>query len=74
MFCPHNIVLNTRLVMLTLHTKTDYHVGLPLRERLNLLRYSVTFHPGTRRHFTVNKDGKAAIWLANAIWRLKGSR
>lgn len=72
MYCPHTIVFSTRLLMITLHTKADYMVRVPLVERLNLLRYSCTLHPGTKRHFTINKDGAAATWLANALWRLKG--
>ena len=61
MFCPETIVLNTNWLMVTRYERTDYvATRAPLGERLNLLRYAITFRPGRPGNCTLNRHG----WLA----------
>jgi hypothetical protein len=70
MYCPHTITFNSRLLLITRHERTDYHFGAPLGERLNPLRYSLTFFPGTPRNRTINKNGRLARLLSDFIFRI----
>lgn len=71
MYCPHTIVFNSDLLMITRHERSDYHFGTPIGERLNILRYSLTIFPGTPRNRTFNKDGKLARKLSDFSFRMR---
>jgi hypothetical protein len=70
MFCPQTIVHNERRLLIMRHERADYMTRAPLGERLNLLRYSLTFWPGTPRHWTINKNGRLALLWSNFNWHL----
>ena len=67
MECRHKIVLNSRLLFITVHTKADYHFGIPFLELLNPLRYSVTLF----QKWTLNKGGRASITASNFVFRCR---
>lgn len=72
MHCPHTVIAwRNSWVYIVRHDGADYR-RVPWRVRLNLLRYEIQIGPVGRR-FTINRDGRAALWLANLIWRLKGN-
>lgn len=71
MYCPHSIVYNGNRLMVTRHESGDYCGSpVPLGERLNILRYSITLWPGTDRHKTFNRNGRLNLLWANLNWHL----
>lgn len=73
MYCPSSIILNSKIVFITLHTSADYYRAsqIPWGERLNPLRYELIFAPFTKHRTVINKDGKLATKFSNLIWGLK---
>lgn len=72
MHCPESVIAwRNAWVYIVRHDGADYKRGVPWRERINLLRYEVQIKKPFHRTF--NEGGKAHLWLANLIWRLKGN-
>jgi hypothetical protein len=69
MFCPETIVLNTDWLMITRYEKTDYvNRKAPLAERMNFLRYAITFRPGRPGNITLNRKGILARKWSDLNW------
>lgn len=84
MYCPSNIILNSRFLWIELHTDGDY-TGLsnvPIRQRLNPLRYEIGMGPrvpikGTpsvRRLIVINNDGRWNLLWSNFKWKHLGGK
>lgn len=73
MHCPHSVIAwRNPWIYIMRHEKADYYDRTPLAEVLNPLRYEIIIKKPWR--FTINRNGRAALWLANMIFRLKGKR
>lgn len=72
MFDPGTVAYNGRRLLIIRWESTDYGSRkAPLSERLNPLRYAVSFFPRTRWLMTINKKGRAELHRANFFYRLK---
>ena len=73
MHCPEHIILDSKIVFITLHTSWDYQRlrWVPWRERLNPLRYEFIIAPFTKYRTVINKDGTWARRASNWWWRVK---
>lgn len=76
MDCRHSIVVNNMWFFAMVHTKADYHHGIPKRELFNPLRYEVHFRKKKSRFdyktlFKVNTDGMWHIKVSNFIYHIK---
>lgn len=73
MYCPESIILNSKLIFITIHTKCDYLTKshIPKKEKINILRYEFIFLPYTKYRFEINKNGKLWNNFSNAIYTIK---
>ena len=70
MFCPHSVVHDGNYVYVLRHERSDYYSGAPISERLNPLRYEITFFPRRPYLITLNKDAWLNLKWANFNWHL----
>lgn len=71
MFCPHEILINSRRLFVQVHTGIDYVRGAPWLVRYNPLRWEIIL--GERRDFqphkiVINRDGRAYLAWAKFWW------
>jgi len=74
MFQPHTITFNSRCLLISRHDGADYHGPVPLAVRINPLRYSLTFWPGTPRHLTLNRGGWLARKTSDILFAIRRTR
>lgn len=77
MYCPHSIVYSGKHLHIVIHTRGDYYGGIPLREKLNPLRYEVfifsTSRPYPKRwRVRINNKGRWEIKRSNFVWKHLG--
>lgn len=78
MHCPESIIFRSKPLTITHYATTDFISWdrVPLRQKLNPLRYELRFWRWSRGMalIVVNEEGRAALALAETIYRLKRPR
>ena len=69
MYCPENILVNKKNIMITHYAKTDYvtWARVPKKQKLNPFRYEILLR--WPRYIRLNQNGKHAITISNFIYR-----